>query len=104
MRVYDEEVFGPVAAVIQAENEEEAIKFANDSSFGLGSAIFTQDREKALRLAKYELEAGLVFINDFVLSDPRLEFGGVKQSGYGRELGLMGLFEFANVKSIVSGA
>ncbi|MGA0163643.1 MAG: aldehyde dehydrogenase family protein [Bdellovibrionota bacterium] len=104
MRVYDEEVFGPVAAVIEAESEEEAIKFANDSSFGLGSAIFTQNREKAIRLAENEIEAGMVFINDFVRSDPRLEFGGIKHSGYGRELGLMGLFEFANVKSIVSGA
>lgn len=100
MAVYDEEVFGPVAAIIGARNEREAIRIANDTSFGLGGAVFTKDFEKGRRIARDELEAGLCFVNDFVKSDPRLPFGGIKQSGYGRELGLFGIHEFVNVKTV----
>jgi succinate-semialdehyde dehydrogenase/glutarate-semialdehyde dehydrogenase len=101
MRVYEEEVFGPVAAVIKAKTEEEAVRFANDTPFGLGAALFTKNREKALRIAQKEIQAGMVCINDFVRSDPRFEFGGIKLSGFGRELGLVGLQEFANIKAVV---
>lgn len=98
---WDEELFGPVASIIPAKNEEEAIKIANDTSFGLGASIFTQDIEKGERIAEYELQAGSCFVNDFVRSDPRLPFGGIKESGYGRELGLYGLRELVNIKTIV---
>lgn len=99
MPAFDEEVFGPVASVIVAKDEEDAIKLANDSRFGLGASVWSRDLSKAESLAQ-RLEAGNVFINDFVKSDPRLPFGGVKASGYGRELGSYGIKEFTNIKTI----
>jgi succinate-semialdehyde dehydrogenase/glutarate-semialdehyde dehydrogenase len=100
MPAYDEEMFGPVAAIIEANDEEEAIHLANDSIYGLGAAIFSRDRERAEKLAAHELQAGSCFVNAQVHSDPRMPFGGVKMSGYGRELGLYGLKEFTNIKSV----
>jgi len=100
MPAYDEEIFGPVAAIISVKDEKEAIQIANDSSFGLGSAIFTEDIERGERIATYELEAGCCFVNAFVKSDPRLPFGGIKSSGYGRELSHYGIKEFVNIKTV----
>lgn len=100
MPAYDEEMFGPVAAIIEAENEEDAIRLANDSEYGLGAAIFSKDRERAEKLAAGGIQAGNVFVNAQVHSDARLPFGGVKHSGYGRELGLYGLHEFTNIKTV----
>jgi succinate-semialdehyde dehydrogenase/glutarate-semialdehyde dehydrogenase len=97
---YHEEMFGPVAAVIGARNEAEAIRVANDTSFGLGAAVFTRDRARGERIATVDLEAGCCFVNDFVRSDPRLPFGGIKQSGYGRELAAFGIREFVNIKTV----
>lgn len=97
---WDEELFGPVAAIIPARNEEEAIEFANDSIFGLGAAVFTADVARGERIARDHLEAGSCFINSFVKSDPRLPFGGIKQSGYGRELSHFGIREFVNIKTV----
>ncbi len=79
----------------------EAIQLANQSRFGLGGAIFTSDIEKGNHLAVHQLEAGCVFVNNFVKSDPRLPFGGVKESGYGRELSALGIREFVNIKTVV---
>jgi succinate-semialdehyde dehydrogenase/glutarate-semialdehyde dehydrogenase len=100
MPAYDEELFGPVAAIIPADGEEEAIRIANDSRFGLGAAVFTRSVERGTRIAELELEAGNCFVNDFVRSDPRLPFGGVRDSGYGRELGELGMLEFVNIKTV----
>ncbi|MCG6913023.1 NAD-dependent succinate-semialdehyde dehydrogenase [bacterium BMS3Abin03] len=100
MPAYDEELFGPVAALIKVKNEKEAIETANDSIFGLGAAIFSRDVSKAEEIAKKKLNAGSCFINSFVKSDPRLPFGGVKQSGYGRELSVFGIREFLNIKTV----
>jgi succinate-semialdehyde dehydrogenase/glutarate-semialdehyde dehydrogenase len=100
MPAYNEELFGPVAAIITAKNEAEAIKIANDSSFGLGSAVFTKDIKRGERIAKEELQAGSAFVNEMVKSDPRLPFGGINQSGYGRELGVFGIHEFVNIKTV----
>jgi len=100
MPAFDEELFGPVAAVIAARDEKEAIRLANRSVFGLGAAVFTGDRARGERIARHELEAGSCFVNAFVRSDPRLPFGGIKQSGYGRELGAFGIREFVNVKTV----
>lgn len=99
MPAYDEEMFGPVAAVIGVKNESEAIKIANDTPFGLGAAIFTKKRKHARELAP-EIDAGMVFVNEAVKSDPAVPFGGIKQSGYGRELGLHGIRAFVNVKTL----
>ena len=99
MPAYSEELFGPVAAVIPVRDEAEAVAVANDSPFGLGAAVFTRSRRKAERVAA-RLEAGVVFANDAVRSDPSLPFGGVKQSGFGRELGRQGIMEFVNAKSL----
>lgn len=99
MPAFDEETFGPVAALIRARDTEDAIRLANQSQYGLGSAVFTQDIAKGDAVAK-QLEAGFVAINDFVRSDPRLPFGGVKDSGYGRELGHYGIKEFVNIKTV----
>jgi len=101
MPAYDEELFGPVAAIIPVKNEEEAVRTANDTPFGLGAAVFTRDLARGERIAADELEAGCCFVNDLVRSDPRLPFGGVKQSGYGRELGEIGIREFVNIKTVV---
>jgi len=100
MPAFDEELFGPVAAVIAAENEAEAIKLANQTPFGLGAAVFTSDIKKGEKIASEELEAGSCFVNDFVRSDPRLPFGGIKASGYGRELSSNGILEFVNSKTV----
>ena len=100
MPAYDEELFGPVASIIKVQDEEEAIKVANDSIYGLGASIYSKDVEKAEKIAAEQLEAGCCFVNDFVKSDPRLPFGGIKQSGYGRELGLYGIREFVNTKTV----
>ena len=99
MPAFDEETFGPVAAVIRARDAADAIRLANDSTFGLGASLWTQDRERAVRLVR-QIEAGCVFVNDLVKSDPRLPFGGVKRSGYGRELSEYGMREFMNIKSV----
>jgi succinate-semialdehyde dehydrogenase/glutarate-semialdehyde dehydrogenase len=99
MPAFDEETFGPVAAVIRAKDETDAIRLANDSPFGLGAALWTRDRARAERLAA-QIEAGAVFVNGVVKSDPRLPFGGIKRSGYGRELSEYGIREFVNVKSV----
>ncbi len=100
MPAYDEELFGPVAALIKAENEENAIQIANDTSFGLGAAIFSSDEIKAERIARDKLNAGSCFVNAFVKSDPRLPFGGILDSGYGRELSVFGIREFVNIKTV----
>jgi succinate-semialdehyde dehydrogenase/glutarate-semialdehyde dehydrogenase len=101
MPAYDEELFGPVAAIVPAADEGAAIRVANDSSFGLGAAVFTRDLARGERIATEELEAGSCFVNDFVRSDPRLPFGGIKESGYGRELSSQGIREFVNIKTVV---
>ncbi|MHA2403763.1 MAG: NAD-dependent succinate-semialdehyde dehydrogenase, partial [Candidatus Kariarchaeaceae archaeon] len=103
MPAYNEELFGPVAAIITVKDESEAIRVANDTPFGLGAAIFTVDIERAERIATQEIEAGSCFINAYVRSDPRLPFGGIKESGYGRELSYYGIREFTNVKTIYVG-
>jgi len=100
MPAYEEELFGPVAAIIPVADEEEAIRVANDSVFGLGAALFTQDLERGRRLAAERIEAGTVVVNTFVRSDPRLPFGGIKESGYGRELSHYGIKEFVNIKTV----
>jgi len=100
MPAYEEELFGPAASLIKANDETEAIKIANDSSFGLGAAVFTSDIKKGERLAREELNAGNCFVNSFVKSDPGLPFGGVKESGYGRELSFFGIHEFVNIKTV----
>ncbi len=100
MPAYDEELFGPVAAIIEAKDEEDAIRIANDSSFGLGGAVFTRDVERGERIARDRLEAGSCFVNALVRSDPRLPFGGIKESGYGRELAVFGIREFVNIKTV----
>lgn len=97
---YREELFGPVAAIMRVADEEGAIQVANDSSFGLGAALFTRDLAKGERIATYELDAGCCFVNALVKSDPRLPFGGIKESGYGRELSYFGIREFVNIKSV----
>ncbi len=101
MPAYDEELFGPVAAVMKVKDEKEAIKVANDTEFGLGAAVFTKNFKKGETIAEIELDAGCCFVNDFVKSDPRLPFGGVKESGYGRELSTQGIKEFMNIKTVV---
>ena len=100
MPAYDEELFGPVASMIKVKDEQEAIKVANDSIYGLGASIYSADVEKAEKIAAEQLEAGCCFVNEFVKSDPRLPFGGIKNSGYGRELGLYGIREFVNIKTV----
>ena len=99
MPAFDEEVFGPVAAIVTVKDEDAAIAAANDSNFGLGAAVITRDTNRAERVAA-KLESGMVFINENVRSDARLPFGGVKASGYGRELGAIGIKEFVNAKSV----
>jgi succinate-semialdehyde dehydrogenase / glutarate-semialdehyde dehydrogenase len=97
---HDEEVFGPVAAVIAAEDEADAIRVANDSEFGLGSGVMTANLDRGRRIAAEELEAGMSFVNENVRSDPRAPFGGVKHSGFGRECGAFGIHEFVNIKTV----
>jgi succinate-semialdehyde dehydrogenase/glutarate-semialdehyde dehydrogenase len=97
---YDEEVFGPVAAIIAADDEADAIRIANASEFGLGSGVLTADLARGRRIAAEELDAGMSFVNENVRSDPRTPFGGVKHSGYGRECGAYGIREFTNIKTV----
>ena len=99
MEMAQEEVFGPIAPIIAADNEEEAMRIANDSKFGLGASIWTQDLEKAEKLSEI-VESGIVTVNSMVVSDPRVPFGGIKNSGFGRELSRYGMLEFANIKSV----
>ena len=101
MPAYDDEIFGPVACIIRVESEDEAVRVANDTAYGLGAAVFTQDLERGERIARTGIEAGACFVNDFVRSDPRLPFGGVKSSGFGRELSDFGIREFVNVKTVL---
>ncbi|MFL6475189.1 MAG: aldehyde dehydrogenase family protein, partial [Nitrososphaera sp.] len=99
MEVGQEEVSGPPAPIILADDEREAIRIANDSKFGLGASIWTQNLEKAEQLSSM-VESGMVTINNVVISDPRVPFGGIKNSGFGRELSRYGMMEFVNIKSI----
>lgn len=100
MPAFDEELFGPVISVISTESEQEAIAYANQSQYGLGAAVFTRDLEKGERIAAYEIDVGVCFVNAMVVSDPRLPFGGIKHSGYGRELSKEGILEFVNTKTV----
>ncbi|HON18709.1 MAG TPA: NAD-dependent succinate-semialdehyde dehydrogenase [Salinivirgaceae bacterium] len=100
MPAYCEELFGPVASVIRAKNVDESIQIANDTMFGLGAAVFTRDIKLGTLIAEQKLRAGCCFVNDFVKSDPRLPFGGIKMSGYGRELSIWGMHEFVNIKTV----
>ena len=99
MPAYEEEMFGPVAAVMVVKDEAEAIQVANDSRYGLGGAVWTQDKERGLRVAR-KVETGAMFVNELVHSSPEMPFGGIKKSGYGRELSYLGIREFVNQKSI----
>jgi len=100
MPAYEEELFGPVASLIKVDDEAEAIAVANDSEFGLGAAVFSEDIDRARKIAAEKIQAGCCFVNAFVKSDPRLPFGGIKQSGYGRELSHYGIKEFVNIKTV----
>ena len=98
---YDDELFGPVASLIKAKDTDDAMRIANDSRFGLGGGIFSKDEAKAKELAQKHFDTGMVFINSFGLAKPNMPFGGVKDSGYGREHGGFGLHEFVNAKSVM---
>jgi succinate-semialdehyde dehydrogenase/glutarate-semialdehyde dehydrogenase len=98
---YDEELFGPVASLIKVRDEDEAIRVANDSVYGLGGGIFSRDVDKAIRLARDHFDTGMVNVNGYRLAQTNLPFGGVKDSGYGREHGGFGIHEFVNAKSIM---
>jgi len=100
MPAYDEEMFGPVAAIISARDADEALARANDSAFGLGAAVFTRNTARGEQIAAERLDAGNCFVNTFVRSDPRLPFGGIKESGFGRELSQYGIREFVNIKTV----
>jgi succinate-semialdehyde dehydrogenase/glutarate-semialdehyde dehydrogenase len=99
MPAYDEELFGPVAAIIRARDETDALRIANDSRFGLGGSVWSADPERGEAFAR-RMECGCAFVNEMVKSDPRLPFGGIKASGYGRELGLLGIRAFVNAKTL----
>jgi succinate-semialdehyde dehydrogenase/glutarate-semialdehyde dehydrogenase len=101
---YDDEIFGPVASVIRAQDDEDAMRLANDSRYGLGGGILCRDTDRAIELAKTHFDTGMVFINTYGVADPSMPFGGVKNSGYGREHGGFGIKEFANAKAIFVGA
>jgi succinate-semialdehyde dehydrogenase/glutarate-semialdehyde dehydrogenase len=100
MPAFDDEVFGPVASIIRAKDDEDAMRLANDSRYGLGGGIFSKDEDRALKLAKEHFDTGMIRINSFGAADPNMPFGGVKDSGYGREHGGFGMKEFANAKAI----
>jgi len=100
MVAFDEEIFGPVISIIEAEGEGHAVELANQSRFGLGGAVFTRDQARGELIAKDSIEAGMCFVNDFVRSDPSLPFGGIKSSGMGRECHMFGMHEFTNIKTI----
>ena len=97
---YDDELFGPVASLIRAKDQDDALRIANDSRYGLGGAIFSKDEDKAIRLAREEFYTGMVYINGYGLANPALPFGGVKNSGHGREHGGFGIKEFVNIKGL----
>jgi succinate-semialdehyde dehydrogenase/glutarate-semialdehyde dehydrogenase len=99
IRAYKEELFGPVASVIRAANEADAVRIANDTDFGLGGAVWTRDTGRGEAIAR-QLQCGSAFVNGLVKSDPRLPFGGIKRSGFGRELSHHGMHEFVNAKTI----
>jgi succinate-semialdehyde dehydrogenase/glutarate-semialdehyde dehydrogenase/succinyl-CoA reductase len=99
MRIFNEETFGPIAPVTIFDDEKDAIRMANDSEYGLGASIWTDNLKKAEQLSK-QIESGIVTVNNVVISDPRVPFGGIKQSGFGRELSKYGMLEFVNIKSI----
>lgn len=100
MPAYDDEIFGPVASIIRARDDEDAMRLANESRYGLGGGIFSKNEERALKLARDHFDTGMIRINSFGAADPNMPFGGVKDSGYGREHGGFGMKEFVNVKSI----
>lgn len=100
MPAYDDEIFGPVAAVIRAKDDEDAMRIANDSRYGLGGGIFSQNEERAIELARVHFDTGMIRINSFGAADPNMPFGGVKDSGYGREHGGFGMKEFVNAKAV----
>jgi len=100
MPAYEEELFGPVAAIIEAKDDDEAIEIANDTRFGLGATVFTSDLDRGEHIARMRLQAGSCFVNAAVRSDPRLPFGGIHDSGWGRELGRLGIREFVNAKTV----
>lgn len=100
MPAYDDEIFGPVASIIRARDDEDAMRLANESRYGLGGGIFSKNEDRALRLARDHFDTGMIRINSFGAADPNMPFGGVKDSGYGREHGGFGMKEFVNVKSI----
>jgi acyl-CoA reductase-like NAD-dependent aldehyde dehydrogenase len=99
MKVLHEEVFGPVAPLVRVKDDSEAAEWANSTVYGLGAAVWTKDAERAARMAR-KLDAGVIFVNGLVKSDPRMPFGGVKESGYGREISEFGIREFTNVKGV----
>jgi len=101
MPAFDDELFGPVFSIIKADSDKDAIDLANLSDFGLGASVFTENIRRGEDIARNKIFSGSCFVNDFVKSDPRLPFGGVKQSGYGRELASHGMLEFVNIKTIV---
>lgn len=101
MPAYDDELFGPVASIIRVADDQEAMRVANDSRFGLGGGIISQDVDRAIEMAIDDFETGMVNINGYNLVQPQLPFGGVKDSGYGREHGGFGIKEFGNVKSVM---
>ena len=101
MVAYEEEMFGPVGVIISAKDDADAIRIGSDSIFGLGGAIFTKDKERGEKLAREHVQSGACFVNMMLRSDPRLPFGGIKQSGYGRELSAFGQHEFVNIKTVV---
>src|ERR1700740_530074 len=100
MLAFDKEVFGPVAAIVPVKHEQQAIATANDTAFGLGGGVFTRDLARGERIAAEFIDSGMVFVNEHVSSDPRLPFGGIKESGYGRELSHYGIKEFVNIKTV----
>ena len=100
MPAYEDEIFGPVAAVIRAKDDEDAMRIANESRYGLGGGIFSKDEDRALKLARDHFDTGMIRINSYGAADPNMPFGGVKDSGYGREHGGFGMKEFVNVKAI----
>jgi succinate-semialdehyde dehydrogenase/glutarate-semialdehyde dehydrogenase len=100
MPAWSEELFGPVATLIRVKDEAEAIKVANATVYGLSSSVWTQDMERGERIASSEIEAGASFVNEMSRSDPRMPFGGIRDSGYGRELSAFGIREFVNIHSV----
>ena len=100
MPAYDDEIFGPVASIIRAKDDEDAMRLANESRYGLGGGIFCKDEDHAIKLARDHFDTGMVRINSFGAADPNMPFGGVKDSGYGREHGGFGMKEFVNIKAI----